>query len=179
MRVFLGGLMLMCRALPAHAQNADLKNLWQHVTSGDVVRVKEASGLETRGVFSKVTASGLSVLVDGQPVEIPATELREIRRRGDSSKGGLFLGLGIGAGGGAGLVYGWRETTDADCPNLIHSTVLATAAGAGIGALIDRAIPGWTVAFRDNGTSFAVGPVILPAPRGMTASIGVSINYGF
>lgn len=176
MRVGFVLVLLLLSASPVHAQNADLKNIWRQVTSGDVVRVKEASGHETRGIFTKISESSVGVLVDGKALDIPTSDIREIRRRGDSPLGGLILGASIGAGAAMALFYKCDDVTKTACMDLTRGTILGAAVGAGIGTFVDTAIRGWTVAFRDNGTSFVLAPAILPTPRGMAATIQVRIG---
>jgi hypothetical protein len=176
MRALLVAVIMMVGVVPAHAQDSDLSNLWRQVTSGDIVRVKEASGRETRGTFGEVSASGVSVLVNGKAVEIPAANVREIRRRGDSVVNGLLLGAGIGAGAAAAYVWDCRRTPAETCTDLPRAVLLGGALGTGIGALVDAAVPGWKVAYRDNGTSFALYPAVLPTRLGVVAGLAVVVR---
>jgi hypothetical protein len=177
MRVALAVLMVTCGVMPAHAQNADLGNLWRQVTSGDRVQVKEASGHQTTGMFGKVSESALSVMVDGRVLEIPANDVREVRRRGDSVKNGFLIGAGVGAALGAAALYSCESTPAEPCLGPIPGALMGGAAYGAIGAVIDHFITGWTVAFRSKGTSFAFHPSIVPSPRGVRASVVVTIPF--
>lgn len=174
-QVLVGCIWFLLAARPAAAQNADLKNLWREVTSGDMVRVKEASGQETRGVFARLSDSSLAITVNGQPIEIRTADIREIRRRGDSPVGGLLLGAAIGAGAAAALFYRCEDLTTTYCMELQRGTIIGAAVGAGLGAFVDTAIRGWTVAFRDNGTSFVLAPAVLPSARGVSARLTITV----
>ncbi len=175
MRVALAVLMVMCGVVPAHAQNADLGNLWRQVTTGDRVLVKEASGHQTAGIFAKVSESALSVMIDGKVSEIAAGDVREVKRRGDSVKNGFLIGAGVGAALGAAALANCESTPEEPCLGPISGALLGGVVYGGIGAAIDHFIQGWTVAFRAKGTSFAFRPSIVTSPRGVSASVVVSI----
>src|SRR5262245_7607307 len=74
-----------------------LTDLWMRVRSGDRVFVTDAGGVETEGIFSRVSDASLSLVVDGQPRDVPSGSVREIARAGDSLKNGFFIGAAIGA----------------------------------------------------------------------------------
>jgi hypothetical protein len=60
---------------------ASLDELWSRVRPGDAVYVRESSGREIRGTFSRASASSLTIVVDQQPRDIPADRVQRISRR--------------------------------------------------------------------------------------------------
>ena len=96
-RLLMLGLVLgMPVSVGAQAPVSALSDLWMRVRSGDRVFVTDAGGVETAGIFGKVSDSALTLVVDGQPRDIPSTSVREIARAGDSLKNGFFIGAAIG-----------------------------------------------------------------------------------
>lgn len=196
-------------AVPAQAQD-NLQNLWRQVTTGDLVKVKEANGRQTIGVFDKVSKSALSVRMDGEVAEIAANDVREVLRRGDSIRNGLFIGGGIGAGLGYGYSVACKNahpstaaattttpststtttttttttaaatsttavTSNSPCIGAVPLGIAAGLVGVGIGALIDRIVPGWSVAYRSRGMNYAIIPAIGPSARGINASVTIVV----
>jgi hypothetical protein len=156
-------MVLMVSLLAGHAVAAEaqavssLSDLWMQVKSGDQVFVTEGNGKETAGVFASVSASALNLTVEGQLREIPAADVREIARRGDSLLNGFLIGAGIGAVVEAAAFADCDETVE-EC---IHPAAAAAIGGAvfgGVGALIDHFIKGRTVVFRVKGTALRFQP---------------------
>jgi len=117
-----------------------------------------------------------SVLVNGNLREVPATEVREIARRGDSVMNGLLIGAAFGAGAVAGA------SSDCEEPYPGYGVCITPAVGAvtfsmvygGIGALIDHFIKGRTVVFRAQRTEFRLSPGFSVGEREVRASIVLS-----
>ena len=138
-------------------------DLWTRLKSGDRVFVTDGSGLAIDGVFAKASDSTLGLLVDGQVRDIPAADVREISRRGDSLWNGFLIGAGIGAALGA-VAYASCDDAYGECTDQAASAAIGAVSGAliygGIGALIDHFIKGRTVVFRVKSTAFWLRPGI-------------------
>ena len=176
-------LFVVCAAAEARQSVNRFADLSTRIKSGDRVFVKDASGQETSGVFAKVSDTSLSILVNGNLREVPATEVREIARQGDSVRNGLLIGAAFGAGVAAIAVVG----TSSECkePRSPYSGCIPPAAGAvvavagglvygGIGALIDHFIKGRTVVFKAQRTAFRLSPGFSVGEREVRASIVLS-----
>lgn len=155
----------------AHAAEAQqpvssLADLWMRIRSGDAISVREGSGQETAGIFAKVSDSAVSLVVDGQPRDIPSVDVREIARDGDSVWNGFWIGVGIGAAIGAGAT--------ANCDGCAHPAAAAVTGGVvygGLGALIDYLRKGRTVVFRAGSTTVRLRPAVAIGRAGVSASI--------
>ena len=146
----LGTFVLLAASGVASAQDA-FSGLQTTLKAGDVVTVTDDAGTRTRGTFERVGTS-IRLSVDGVAREWTPQQVREIRRRGDSLKNGLIIGLV--SGGAAGAVFGWgvgtifaAEGADPVGP-VIGLVALGLGAGAGIGVGLDAAITGSTVVYR-------------------------------
>jgi hypothetical protein len=138
---------------------------------GDTVDLTDASGAKTRGSVTGVQPSTLRLAVAGIEREWAASEVREVRRRGDSVKNGAIIGAV--AGGVVGGIGGWalgslfvNEGASFAGPFL---TVLALGAGggAGIGAGVDALIPGRTLVYRQTNRALTVSPLVSRDARGV------------
>ena len=162
-------------AAEAQQPVSSLNELWMRIKSGDRVFVTDGSGRETAGVFAQVSASTLSLVVDGQLHDIPSVDIREIAKRGDSVWNGFLIGASVGAVLGAltGAAVGCEE-----CDEPVSGAAeLAVGQGiffGGVGALIDYLIKGRTVAFRVSTTALRFRPVLSVGQRGVHASMVVS-----
>ena len=76
---------------------------------GDTVDLTDASGTKTRGSVTGVQPSALRLAVAGVEREWTASDVKEIRRRGDSVKNGAIIGAV--AGGVLGGIGGWAIGT--------------------------------------------------------------------
>jgi hypothetical protein len=109
-----------------------LGDLWKRARGGDAVRVIDASGQATRGTIAEMSTSSLAVLVDHRRREIPASEIREIKRRGDRRWMGALVGLAIG------VTRATLPTGNNECRQHPDCTIAATFWGYAIGAAIPR-----------------------------------------
>ena len=81
---------------------------------GDTVHVVDASGHETRGRVATLSELALMLTVDGERREFAAAVVKQIdRRRRDSVRNGLLIGVGTGALLGFGL---GRSVDSPNCP---------------------------------------------------------------
>jgi lipoprotein signal peptidase/ribosomal protein L24 len=147
--------------------------LRSRVKAGDTVSVTDGSGHQTTGAFAKVSDSTLSLLVGGQPRDIPFTDVREVTKQGDSVWNGFWIGAGIGAvvgalAGGALASEGWSAEA---VPVFAAATALG---GGGVGALVDHFIKGRTVVFRAKSTALRLHPSFSLARHGVSLSMALS-----
>jgi hypothetical protein len=116
------------------------------VRPGDDVVATRRSGETVRGRLTEVSGSILRLADSGRTVEVAQADTLRVDRLGDPMWKGLAIGSVIGGGLGVAVVAacgGW-------CPGAgtKASVVLVPAGiGAGIGALVDLAIPGRTCVF--------------------------------
>jgi hypothetical protein len=169
----LGTLLLLATASVAQAQGS-FTDLQTTLNEGDVVIITDDAGIQTRGTFERVGAS-IRLSVDGVAREWAPQQVREIRRRGDSLKNGLIIGLV--SGGAAGAVLGWgvgvifqAEGADPAGP-VIGLLALGLGAGAGIGAGMDAAITGSTVVYRRTPRTVSVAPMLSPRAQGVRVAL--------
>ena len=76
-----------------------LGTLWSRVRPGDSIYVRETSGEDFVGTFSRASESSLTMAVNGQSREIPAVSVQHVvrRRGGNHVRRGLLIGASIGA----------------------------------------------------------------------------------
>jgi hypothetical protein len=145
-------------------------DLWMHVKSGDTVFVTDGSGQQTAGVFTKVSESTLSLVVDGQPREVPAADVREIAKRGDSLLNGTLIGAGIGAVLEGAAFVDCDETTE-ECIHPAAAAAMGAIVFGGAGALIDHLRKGRTVVFRVKTAAVRLRPDVVIRRGGVSASV--------
>lgn len=169
----LGTLVLLVTSNAATAQDS-FTDLQTTLKAGEVVTVTDDAGRQTRGTFERIGTS-IRLSVDGVAREWAPQQVREIRRRGDSLKNGLIIGLV--SGGAAGAVFGWgvgtifaAEGADSAGP-VIGLVALGLSAGAGIGAGLDAAITGSTVVYRRPSRTMSVAPMLSPHARGVRVAL--------
>ena len=158
---------------PASAQSVSFRELGAAVKEGDSVVVRDLAGNTVRGTVSGVSSSVLSVRVNGVAREWPATDVAEVRRRGDSWRNGALWGLAIG--GGTAVVLGGytfalcANEGGADCPQLkTQSVLIPLVAGVGIGLLVDALKSGETVVYKQPAVT--VVPMVAPGSYAVTAA---------
>jgi hypothetical protein len=117
-------------SIPAHAQKP-----------GDTIFVTDRTGLQTDGVLLRTGADGLTLLVDGRERLIPAESAGRIEKR-DSRWNGMLIGAAPG------VLIGMMGAGASCSPHCGRDVPLAAllngAIGAGIGALIDSQIDGYS-----------------------------------
>ncbi len=125
---------------------------------GDAVRVTDSRGETVHGRVAGVSATSISVTVDGRQRDLPEATIREVgRRRPDLWWNGVLIGTAIGAGVGA--VTKERNCGSTDCgegglvdPGLY---VFGAVIGAGTGALVDHFIRKFDTVFANSPTASA------------------------
>ena len=117
-------------SIPAAAQNA-----------GDTIFVTDRNGVQTDGVLLRTAPEGLTLLVDGQERLFPAAGVGRVEKR-DSRWNGALIGAVPGTLMGmmaAGASCSPRCGRDVPLGALVYGAI-----GAGIGALIDSQIDGYS-----------------------------------
>ena len=108
---------------------------------GDTIFVTDRTGVQTDGVFLRTATEGLTLLVDGQERLIPTPAVGRVEKR-DSLWNGMVIG------GVPGVLIGMMGAGASCSPHCARDVPLAAlingAIGAGIGALIDSQIDGYS-----------------------------------
>ena len=169
----IGALVLLVTSGVAQAQDS-FTDLQTKLKAGDVVTLTDDAGTETRGTFERAGTS-IRLSVGGVAREWTPQQVREIRRRGDSLKNGLIIGLV--SGGAAGAFFGWgvgtifaAEGADPVGP-VLGLLALGLGAGAGIGVGLDAAITGSTVVYRRPSRTVSVAPMLSPHAQGVRVAL--------
>jgi hypothetical protein len=116
--------------IPAAAQQA-----------GDTIFVTDRNGIQTDGVLLRTAPEGLTLLIDGQERLIPAAGIGRVEKR-DSRWNGMLVGAVPGALLG---MMGAGASCSPHCGRDVPLAALINGAiGAGIGALIDSQIDGYS-----------------------------------
>jgi hypothetical protein len=130
-------------ALDSRTSVNSLSAVSSRVKPGDTILVHVTSGEDILGRFSSASSLSLTVLVDGQPREIPAGAVQQVVRQRGANR--LVRGLIIGAPLGAYLIgSGLCTRVDTSTyqpgsespPSCGVSILEGAAIGAGIGAII-------------------------------------------
>jgi hypothetical protein len=171
-----GALVFLVAAADGAAAQDSFSDLQTQLSPGTVVIVEDAAGNRSTGILKSVDTS-IRLVVNGAEREWSPSQVRQIRRRGDSVRNGLTIGLLSGAA--AGTVFGlalasWasNEGHDAAGP-FIAMLALGTGAGAGIGAGLDAAITGSTVVYRREKNRVSIGSMVGPQTRG----VGLQVSF--
>ena len=165
-------------ALAAEART--LADLDRRLDPGTEVDVVDREGRVIRGTWVRADEEGvlLSSFGGDGGHRLPAAEVVSVTRQGDSLKNGMIIGGLVGLGSSL-LVFTTEDTSGAEpiCPEAdtgckVSTTVLMTAAYAGLGALIDRAIKGREVAYRAPGrVSSSITPYPVPGGAGLSVAL--------
>ena len=137
-------LLVACFPVAASAQEAarSFKELQARVKIGDIVFVVDESGVETRGKVETVSDVSMELTVDGIRRGFDESSIARIeRRRRDSVRNGLAIGLGSGA------LLGFLAGKAADSPTCPRSGI-ECGQGALLGAVggaILGAVGGWLI----------------------------------
>jgi hypothetical protein len=143
-----------------------LGDLFSRVRRGDTVYVRETSGQEIQGHFSRSSVSSLTIVVDGQLRDIPSDGVQQIRRRTSQFGRGLLVGPAIGAVIGA-LSPAQYQTRTA-------SAVSGAFVGALVGGVVGGLLPHRSVVYQPGAQpAVIVMPVLAPGRSG----VGLSVRF--
>lgn len=173
---------ILSSVLSAEAQKpvGSMERLSATVKSGDTVYVTDSSGLETKGTFINLADATLTMLVEGELRRLPASDLRQVARRGDSLRNGILIGVAVGVGAAVASPSNPCDPPDAQgfptefyCGGSKDAAAVAFGAAFGvIGGWIDRHFKGRTVVFRAGpAPTVRILPVVLPHQQGIRLSV--------
>jgi hypothetical protein len=100
----------------------------------EVIVTQSGSGEELRGRLVELSPTSMSMLVNGQRVDVPIENVLRIDTRNDSLKNGTIIGAAI-MGGLTGLMCVEFADAPACITGLVFNTGIGALAGAGIDAL--------------------------------------------
>jgi len=117
------------------------------LTQGDELRIVGLDAGETFGILQRLSPSTLTMATATGTFEIPLTELREVRRRGDCPWDGLLIGAAVGAALSAGTFVPCR-LEEIICADNFTTTrrgdaLVGAAVFGAIGLGIDMMHKGW------------------------------------
>lgn len=144
--------------------------------AGDTVWVTDAQGREIKGKIRELTPSAL-VLDNGNGRTFEAGDVARInQRQGSKVRKGALWGVIVGGALSVGsLAYGAQGCTGEACGLAVLAVPILIGAGAGIGALVGKGMPGKElVVYRApaTGTTTRIffAPVITPRRTGVVVS---------
>ncbi len=137
--------LLVAMATPAAAQApvTSFDQVLTRVKVGDTAFVTDATGREVKGKVLDLSAASVALRSGSERQEFSAAQVSMLRwQKPDSLANGALIGLAVGAGAGiATLVYGAQDPGDGSAGIAIAIVAGLGGAFAGIGALVDAAIP--------------------------------------
>lgn len=151
------------------------------VAPGQTLAVTDATGREVTGRLVELTSGAVTLDVEGGVRTWGVADVRRVRQRyGDSLLNGTLIGAGVGAGFIGTVIAVSCSHDDIGCDVDgwgALAFVFYTAAGAGVGALVDAAIRGRRVVFEaptpGPSPSVMLAPVV--SPRG--AALHVLVRF--
>lgn len=165
----------LCSEAGAQALSGSLADVSSSLQPGTRVEVVRTDGSVAIGSLTRASEAGLVLDVEGAPVDLPATTIAEISRRGDPLRNGLIVGAGTGLLSGfvLGLVLGGSETGETSEDILPGLLLMGVGAGVGLGALFDAISEGKTVVFRATAqpSRIALVPTFGKGRKGVALSL--------
>ncbi len=120
---------------------------------GDVVRVTLRNSAVRTGRLSALEGSTLTIEQGETSNTLAFDDIAKVERRGDSLKNGTIIGLCAGAAAGIALGSAFEGTETGESGRTATGLVAGAAWGAGIGALADFLVKGWTTTYRAPGSA--------------------------
>jgi hypothetical protein len=182
--VFPASSRLPARAAETRAPASETRGTGAQVSLGVVasrVRPFETISVHTVGTqelvgrFSAASDASLTMEINGQLREIPATDIQQIRRHAGRRAGkGALIGL-IG-GGGIGLITAAAsDSSDWSVGGrMLFGGLVVGGAGAMWGAVIGAFVPNRPVVYQAGSPRVAIGPVLDSGRRGVAVSVNLS-----
>ena len=145
-------------------QSSSLSSLSSLLQPGDVIHVLKADQHEVRGKFVGVSDEALTLMVDGHPFAVAASDIRAVRRRGGGmvKQGALF---GCIAGATAGAISG------SDSGEKLAIGTVACGGFALWGAIIGTFMHDYPVVYQKPESTVHWLPVLAPHRIGVVAQI--------
>lgn len=150
--------------------------LSQRIRPGQTVYISGAAPGETEGRLISVSDASVTLLVQGSKREFLKDDIRLVARRGDSLKNGALIGMAVVAAWG---LIGALITEDVESPGRLYGEAppalavygIVLGMGAGVGALVDAAVKGKTVVYRDTQRTISAQPMVLPGRLGLRVAV--------
>lgn len=141
---------------------ASLDELWSRVRPGDTVYVRDSSGRELEGRFTRASRSSLTLAVNGQSRDIAAAEVETVSRRTARLWRGMLLGAAAGTAAGA----AFKTEYDGNYAGL------GLLVGGALGSIIERLVPQRTTVYgTETQTAISVRPSLGSGRRGVAVSM--------
>ena len=140
-------LLALCAAVQAQGPTGSLAEVSQVTRPGQRIEVARKDGSVVTGDLIRASEAGLMLDVEGEAVDLPASVVAEVSRRGDSLTNGLIIG-GIS---GTVVFFGFAVTGGGDWDDsspVASFALLCVGGGLGLGALFDGIFEKKTVLFR-------------------------------
>jgi hypothetical protein len=155
----------------ARRRAGSLAELGTVVGPMELLYVRTRDGRSGEGHFVRASAEALALSVDGQPLELPAAELRDIKVRNGRMWGrGMLIGGVMGAALGACVASSFAHD-DPEQLAVLAGVVVGGLDGMGIGAAVGAFQYHRTVVFDAVPTQISIAPAISPNRIGVQAAL--------
>jgi hypothetical protein len=164
-------LSLAAAATVAAQPAVSLSDLGRHLRSGDRIVVLHADseqGEQTEGRFLRVTPDAVSVLVEGRQRDIPAKTVLRIDKPDPVWNGAL---IGAAVLGVPGMAAAGASCSPTCAKTMTQGAIFFAAVGAGIGALVDGVIRGYSPVYIADAFAPATGRVEPAPPAGVREAV--------
>jgi hypothetical protein len=132
--------LVVCQRSEAQSLADSFAGLPAQLKPGDSIFVTDRQGRETSGKLARLSPASLVIVVNGEEREILSATIGRIEKRGDSVRNGAWIGAAYFA------VASQLNCTEPG-GNCQVAAIVFGPIGAGIGALVDKAIPGRTLVY--------------------------------
>lgn len=157
----------------AQVQRRSLRDLQTTLRTGETIQVVDSNRTIIRGRFDGVSGSSLRLIVKGTVLEVPETEIYQVRKQRHEPDG-VLIGLGIGAL--VGLTYvrvACRGSSEhEDC--LRAGSVVIGAPFAAAGALIDLGLKWFDTIFErviSSTRRLRISPILAGRQKGIVMTV--------
>ncbi len=152
---------------------ASLGALSSRVKPFETIYVRKASCEEIAGTFSRASEASLTMEVDGQTLDIPASDVQQVWRRGGNRvKQGMLFGFLTGAAIADIAAVASSSGSDSSVgTGIFVGTVAGGGAGLMWGALIGAFVHERPLVYRAAAHTVRVTPVLTPDRIGVMASV--------
>jgi hypothetical protein len=151
---------------------ASLGALSSRVKPFETIYVRGVSGDEIAGTFSRASEVSLTMEVDGQTRDIPASDVQQVWLRGGNHvKQGMLFGFLAGAAIADIVIVSSGSGSDSVGAGIVVGTVAGGGAGLIWGALIGAFVHERPLVYRAAAPTVRVMPVLAPNRIGVMASV--------
>lgn len=156
----------------AQAPEGEWAKALQKLEPGERVIFDTAGAPRRTGLLQQMSPEGLSVMVDGQLVQVRREDVDRLWKHGDPKWTGFAFGAAVmGVTVIPSMIY-WCREDDHDCPagEAVGIVALYTGIGGLVGLGIDALIVGKTSVYRRPRT-VAIAPMLSPHGAGVRAHL--------